>query len=88
MIDPKHMPEDLHNALGIVLAEFGWCDLPERLKYYRGEDMDTEADELEAAFSLVNEWYSQLDVPEIWRRHVLTDTEDARRATTAATPST
>jgi hypothetical protein len=65
-----HMSVEVHKALGIVLAEFGFCDLPETLKYLRHldapVDVDTEeeveeanqqADELEAAFGLVEQWY-------------------------------
>jgi hypothetical protein len=52
----KVTPE-LLEALDVVLTEFGECDLPERLKYFREEGEDDLADQLESAFNLVGKWH-------------------------------
>jgi hypothetical protein len=52
------------DALGVILEEFGNCDLQPRLDYLRHEAGESEpeyleiADTLEAAFDLVEKWHA------------------------------
>jgi hypothetical protein len=57
-----NIPKFVHTAIGVLLTEFGNCDLGPRLDHLRSSDLAEDilfADKLEDAFELVEQWWKQ-----------------------------
>jgi hypothetical protein len=88
MTEPKMMSKEVHEALGLLLDEFGDCDLQPRLEYYADEDRECGR-ELAAAWTLVETWHNggdldpkaiKRDTTKCWEVYGLIDKPDEEAA--------